>query len=167
MIDRVSDSLKRIVEPIANWAATLGAITLGVMVVMLVVSVIMRKALNAPMKGIFEMTEFGMVMITFLCMSAQYFKPDAMVMETFVEMLPKKTQAIINSFIFLLDAAVLGILSWQLLVYGWRVQRMGQVSKILEIPLAPFPYLSAACMLLLTLVFTMKFFFSLQEHGRD
>jgi len=45
------------------------------MVVMLIVSVIMRKAFNAPMKGIFEMTEFGMVMITFLCMSAQYFKP--------------------------------------------------------------------------------------------
>ena len=37
-----------------------------VMVLMLIVSVIMRKAFNAPMKGVFEMSEFGMVMITFL-----------------------------------------------------------------------------------------------------
>jgi len=28
-------------------------------------------------------------------------------METFVEMLPKKVQAVINAFIFLLDAAIL------------------------------------------------------------
>ena len=95
MIGRLANSLKRVVEPTATWAAALGAVTLGVMVVMLIVSVIMRKAFNAPMKGVFEMTEFGMVMITFLCMSAQYFKPDAMVMETFVEMLPKKMQVII------------------------------------------------------------------------
>jgi TRAP-type C4-dicarboxylate transport system permease small subunit len=167
MIGRLANLFKRVVEPIATWAAALGAVTLGVMVVMLIVSVIMRKALNAPMKGIFEMTEFGMVMITFLCMSAQYFKPDAMVMETFVEMLPKRIQVTINSFMFLLDAAILGILSWQLFVYGLKVQRMGQVSKILEIPLSPFPYLGAACMLLLTLVFIMKFLFSLNEFGRD
>ena len=137
------------------------------MVVMLIVSVIMRKAFNAPMKGVFELSEFGMVMITFLFMSAQYFKPDAMVMETFVEMFPKTMQAIINSFIFLLDVGILGILSWQLFAYGLKVQKMGQVSKILEIPLSPFPYLGAACMLLLTLVFTMKFLFSLNEFGRD
>lgn len=167
MIGRLANSLKRVVEPTVNWAAALGAVTLGVMVVLLIVSVIMRKALNAPMKGIFEMTEFGMVLITFLCMSAQYFKPDAMVMETFVEMLPKRVQMMITSLMFLLDAAILGILSWQLFVYGLRVQRMGQVSKILEIPLPPFPYLGAACMLLLTLVFTMKFLFSLSEFGRD
>jgi TRAP-type C4-dicarboxylate transport system permease small subunit len=167
MIGRFANSLKRVVEPTATWAAAIGAVTLGVMVVMLLVSVIMRKAFNTPMKGIFEMTEFGMVMITFLCMSAQYFKPDAMVMETFVEMLPKKMQAMINSFIFLLDAAILAILSWQLFAYALKVQRMGQVSKILEIPLPPFPYLGAACMLLLTLVFTMKFLFSLNKFGRD
>jgi len=167
MIVRLANSLKRVVEPTVTWVAALGAVTLGVMVVMLIVSVIMRKALNAPMKGIFEMTEFGMVLITFLCMSAQYFKPDAMVMETFVEMLPKRLQAMINSFIFLLDAAILGILSWQLFVYGLRVQKMGQVSKILEIPVPPFAYLGAACMLLLTLVFMMKFLFSLTVFGRD
>ena len=167
MIDRAANFVKKVIEPTTNAAAAVGAVVLGVMVLMLIVSVIMRKAFNAPMKGVFEMTEFGMVMITFLCMSAQYFKPDAMVMETFVEMFPKTMQAIINAFIFLLDAAILGILSWQLFAYGLRVQKMGQVSKILEIPLPPFPYLGAACMLLLTLVFTMKFLFSLNEFGRD
>jgi len=48
---------------------------LGVMVVMLIVSVIMRKAFNGADEGCIEMTEFGMVMITFLCMSAQYLSP--------------------------------------------------------------------------------------------
>ena len=167
MIDRAANFVKKVIEPTVNAAAAAGAVVLGAMVVMLIVSVIMRKAFNAPMKGVFEMTEFGMVMITFLCISAQYFKPDAMVMETFLEMLPKKMQVIINIFIFLLDAAILGILSWQLFVYGLRVQRMGQVSKILEIPLPPFPYLGAACILLLTLVFMMKFLFALNKFGRD
>ena len=138
MIGKLANSLKRVVEPTATWAAAIGAVTLGVMVVMLLVSVILRKAFNAPMKGIFEMTEFGMVLITFLCMSAQYFKPDAMVMETFVEMLPKKMQAMINSFIFLLDAAILAILSWQLFAYVLRCSGWGRYPRYWKYPCRPF-----------------------------
>ena len=137
------------------------------MVLMLIVSVIMRKAFNAPMKGVFELSEFGMVMITFLFVSAQYFKPDSMVMDTFTEMFPKTVRRINNAFIFLLDVGMLGITSWQLFAYASKVQAGKQVSKILEIPIYPFVYLGAVCMLLLTLVFGMKFFFELTKFGRD
>jgi TRAP-type C4-dicarboxylate transport system permease small subunit len=137
------------------------------MVLMLIVSVVMRKAFNAPMKGVFELSEFGMVTVTFLFVSAQYFKPDSMVMDTFVEMFPKTVKRINNAFIFLLDVAILAITSWQLFAYGLKVQEGRQDSKILEIPVYPFVYLGAVCMLLLTLVFAMKFLFALNEFGRD
>ena len=57
-----------------------------------------------------------------------------MVMDTFVEMFPKTVKRINNAFIFLLDVGILGIISWQLLPMRLRVQKMRQVSKILEIP---------------------------------
>jgi TRAP-type C4-dicarboxylate transport system permease small subunit len=167
MINRVANFVKRVIEPVINSVAAVGVVVLGAMVLMLIVSVIMRKAFNAPMKGVFELSEFGMVMITFLFVSAQYFKPDSMVMDTFVEMFPKTVKRINNAFILLLDVAILALLSWQLFVYGLKVQQMGQVSKILEIPVYPFVYLGAVCMLLLTLVFVMKFLFALSEFGRD
>jgi TRAP-type C4-dicarboxylate transport system permease small subunit len=167
MIGRAANFVKKVIEPVANIAAAVGVVVLGAMVLMLIVSVIMRKAFNAPMRGVFELSEFGMVMITFLFVSAQYFKPDSMVMDTFVGMFPKTVQLINNAFIFLLDVAILAILSWRLFVYGLKVQQMGQVSKILEIPLPPFVYLGAVCTLLLTLVFAMKFLFAMNEFGRD
>src|SRR5512137_1364610 len=109
MIEKGANYLKRIVEPVANAAATVGVFVLGVMVLMLIISVIMRKAFNAPMKGVFELSEFGMVMITFLFISAQYFKPDSMVMDTFTEKFPKTVKRVNNAFIFLLDVGTLAI----------------------------------------------------------
>ena len=167
MTGRVANLFKRVVGPVAETAAALGVVVLGAMVVMLIVSVIMRKAFNAPMKGVFELSEFSMVMITFLFVSAQYFKPDSMVMDTFVEMFPKMVRLINNALILLVDVAILALTSWQLFAYGLKVQEMGQVSKILEIPLSPFVYLGAVCTLLLTLVFAMKFLFALTEFGRE
>jgi TRAP-type C4-dicarboxylate transport system permease small subunit len=166
MIERAANVFKKVTEPAANVAAAAGVVVLGAMILMLIVSVIMRKAFNAPMKGVFELSEFGMVMITFLFLSAQYFKPDSMVMDTFVEMFPKTVKLINNAFILLLDVGTLAITSWQLFAYGVKVQDGRQVSKILEIPLYPFVYLGAVCTLLLTLVFAMKFLFSLNEFGR-
>jgi TRAP-type C4-dicarboxylate transport system permease small subunit len=167
MIERAANFVKKITEPAANIAAAAGVVVLGAMVLMLIVSVIMRKALNTPMKGVFELSEFGMVMITFLFVSAQYFKPDSMVMDTFVEMFPKTMKVINNAFILLLDVGTLAVTSWQLFAYGLKVQGGRQVSKILEIPLYPFVYLGAVCTLLLTLVFAMKFLFELNKVGRD
>ena len=79
MIDRTANFVKKVIEPVTNIAAAVGVVVLGAMVLMLIVSVIMRKAFNAPMKGVFELSEFGMVMITFLFVSAQYFKPDSII----------------------------------------------------------------------------------------
>jgi len=167
MVEKAANVVKKVVEPVTNAAAAAGVVILGVMVLMLIISVIMRKAFNAPMKGVFELSEFGMVMITFLFVSAQYFKPDSMVMDTFVEKFPKTVKRINNAFIFLLDVGTLAITSWQLYAYGAKVQAGRQVSKILEIPVYPFVYLGAACTLLLTLVFVMKFLYALNEFGRD
>jgi TRAP-type C4-dicarboxylate transport system permease small subunit len=166
MIDRAANFVKKIIEPVANIAAAVGAVVLGVMVLMLIISVIMRKAFNLQMTGVFELTEFGMVLITFFCMSAQYFKPDAMVMDTFTEMLPKRVKAINDSFVFLLDVATLAILGWQLVAYGLKMQQGRQVSKLLELPVHPFAYLGAACTFLLMFVFFMKFLFAMHESGR-
>jgi TRAP-type C4-dicarboxylate transport system permease small subunit len=167
MIGRAANFVRKVIEPVTNGAAAAGAVVLGAMVLMLIVSVIMRKAFNAPFKGVFELSEFGMVMITFLFVSAQYFKPDSMVMDTFTERFPKALKLMNNAFIFLLDVAVLAITSWQLFAYGLKVQTGKQVSKILEIPIYPFAYLGAVCTLLLALVFAMKFLFELNKFGRD
>jgi len=166
MIERAANFVKKVIEPVTNIVAAAGVVVLGAMVLMLIVSVIMRKAFNAPMKGVFELSEFGMVMISFLFVSAQYVKPDSMVMDTFVEMFPKTVKRINNAFIFLLDVGTLAITSWQLYAYAVRVQAGKQVSKILEIPVYPVVYLGAVCTLLLTLVFAMKFLFALNEFGR-
>ena len=165
MIDRTANFIKKALEPVAKAISAVGAVVLGLMIFMLIISVILRKAFNTNLTGVFELTEYGMVMITFMCMSAQYFKPDSMVMDTFIEKFPKKGRAINDSIVFLIDIIILALLAWQLFVYGFNTFESAQVSKLLEIPVYPFAWLGALCTLLLTLIFIMKFLFALRDIG--
>ena len=115
------------------------------------------------MKGVIELAEFGMVLVTFLFISANYFKADQMTMDTFVEKLPRKGRLIIGAFVHLVNFVILGIMSWQLFGYGMNVQEMGQVSINLQIPIYPFIYIAAACSVVLTAVYIVHFLNSLVE----
>jgi hypothetical protein len=84
MIERAAHRVRKVVEPASRILNYIGIAALMLMVSMLIYSVIMRKFF-VPMKGALELSEFGMVLVTFLFISANYFKADQMTMDTFVE----------------------------------------------------------------------------------
>ena len=161
MIEKAANSLKKILEPTSKALAGIGAVTLGLMVFMLIISVIMRKAFNENFTGVFELSEFGMVIITFASLTIAYFGHDAMVMDTFVEMMPKKVKKINNVIVFVLDIVILVILAWQLFVYGISKIEGGEVSKLLEIPVWPFAFISGICIIVIALIYLMKLLFEI------
>jgi TRAP-type C4-dicarboxylate transport system permease small subunit len=166
LISKVASSVKKVVEPVANTLDKIGTVVFILMVCMLVYSVIVRKA-GYPLKGVMELSEFGMVLVTFLFMSANYFKSDQMTMDTFVEKLPKKGCHIIGAFVHLVNFVILGLMSWRLFLQGSIVQGMGQTSTILAFPIFPFIYIAGACSVVLTAVYILHFLNSLIKVSED
>ena len=160
MINSVASSVKKFVGTVTSNFAKIGIGAFVLLVGILIYSVIARKA-GYPLKGVIELSEFGMALVTFLFMSENYFKADQMTMDTFVEKLPKKGRTIIGAFVHLVNFVILGLVSWQLFEYGIMVQSMGQTSVNLRIPVPPFIFMAAACGIVLTAVYFVHFLSSL------
>ena len=160
MINSVASFVKKFVEPTTSILAKIGIVAFILLVAMLIYSVIARKV-GYPMKGVIELSEFGMALVTFLFMAANYFKADQMTMDSFVEKVPKKGRYIIEAFVHLVNFIILGLMSWRLFAYGIMVQSMGQTSVNLQIPVPPFIYIAATCSVVLTAVYLHHFLNSL------
>jgi TRAP-type C4-dicarboxylate transport system permease small subunit len=160
LINKVASSVTKYLGKVTRTLDKIGMPVFILMVVMLVYSVIVRK-IGYPMKGVMELSEFGMVLVTFLFMSENYFKADQMTMDTFVEKLPKKACLIIGALVHLINVAIIGIMAWRLFVQASIVQDMGQTSTILALPIHPFIYIAGACSVVLTVVYIHHFLDSL------
>jgi TRAP-type C4-dicarboxylate transport system permease small subunit len=160
LIEKVANSFKKYLQSGVTALDWVGIAAFIVLTCMLVVSVIARK-MGYPLKGVIELSEFGMALVIFSFMAANYFKEDQMTMDTFVEKIPKKGRQIIGSLVHLLNFVILGLLTWQLFRYGIMVQEMGQTSVNLRIPITPFIYFAAVCNIALTLVYILHFLNSL------
>ena len=160
MVNRISSSVKKYVEPVTNILDKIGTGVFILLVAMLIYSIIVRKA-GYPLKGVMELSEFGMVLVTFLFMSANYFKSDQMTMDTFVEKVPRKGRTLIGAFVHLVNFVILGLLSWRMYIQGSIVQGAGQNSTYLAVPIFPFIYIAATCCVVLTAVYILHFLNSL------
>jgi TRAP-type C4-dicarboxylate transport system permease small subunit len=164
MINKIASYTKKIIEPVSRILENIGIVVFILMVCMLIFSIIVRK-IGYPLKGVMELSEFGMVLVTFLFMSANYFHADQMVMDTFVDKVPKKGREIIGALVHLINFIILGLMSWRLFVQASIVQSMGQTSTILSIPISPFIYIAGACSVVLTAVYILHFLNSLIKIG--
>jgi TRAP-type transport system small permease protein len=159
---RVAASFQKVVAPVTKVLDKIGIVAFILLFCMLIYSVIARK-LGYPLKGVIELSEFGMALVIFSFMAANYFKADQMTMDTFVEKLPSRVRHIIGSFVHLTNFIILGIMTWQMFSYGSVVQTMDQTSVNLRIPISPFVYFAAVCCVALTAVYIVHFLNSVAE----
>ena len=142
------------VSRIARALAIIGACLLLVMVLITVLDVIMRRVLNAPLRGSLELTEtiLGISVFTALSFCASE-EGGHVEVDILVNRLQMKSRKIIASLMYFLSTITLGLISWQLVVYSVRVYEMHEVSAILAISLWPFIAIGGLCMALLAFVF--------------
>jgi TRAP-type C4-dicarboxylate transport system permease small subunit len=162
-IGKAASYLNRIISPVSTYIAYIGAAALGSLVLMLMYRIFSRRLFNAPLTGSFELTELALVAITFLILSYDSLHHESMVVEIVVDRFPKGVRAIIGAVIHFLTTVMLGVLSWQLVVQGIRIQNFGQTTVVLELPVYPFLYLAAFGILLLTVVYLKHFLYSLDK----
>ena len=163
MLERVANRIKGIVVLISRMASYIGAAALVLMVLLTVAEVFSRRALNSPIAGALELTSLGLVIFVFLTLAYCASRGGHVVMDILVTRFPKRVQAVINTVVLFLTTGILGVASWQLWLQALRLQRAGQTSGLLEIPVFPFLYIAALGGILLTLVYLIYLLYSLEE----
>jgi TRAP-type C4-dicarboxylate transport system permease small subunit len=81
----------------------------------------------------------------------------------FVERLPKRAQAIIESFVHVLELGLFILVVWRLFDFGHNMQTGGQGTPTIRIPLYPFCYGIAAAFIPVCLVIILRLVNSLAK----
>lgn len=161
MLRRVAEYLQKGVSAISYTIGYIGMVALILATLIVVTDVFLRRFFNAPIIGATDITSLGLSMVVFLPMAWCSLKGGHVDLNVVVNKFPKSVRMGIELIIMFLTTGTIGLLSWQLLMYGIRLQSMDAGTQILEIPTYPFIYLATLGGCMLTLTFFLKFLYSI------
>jgi len=130
------------------------AMAIFAMMALTSVDIFLRYFFRKPISGTYEIVALlGAVAVSF-AMAHTLVEKGHVAVSLIVQILPKRIQGIIESFISVFGIILFGLITWQSVLYGIDCQRAGEVSLTLEIPFYPVIYgvaLGAAvvCMVLI------------------
>jgi TRAP-type transport system small permease protein len=155
-----------------NAAVCAGAEALGVaaavfMIALTCADVLGSKLFLRPVPGALDMMMLAQLLAVTFAASAALFKRRHIAVDFFVERLPRRARAWLESAVSLACLALFAIAAWRLLAHGVELQSSREVTATASIPLAPFAYAAALAMVPMCLVLLQHFLGSLAEARRD
>lgn len=160
---RAADWLKRVVFPTSRIISGIGAAAMVGMVLITVTNVIARRAFHAPISGAIELVLLMFMIVSFLMLAHCAAQDGHIVVTLLTQRLPKRVRAINAVIMHIITIGTLSMASWQLWVFAMRVQDMGQTGALVRIDIYPIVYMAALAFMLLTIVYLIKFLYSLDE----
>ncbi len=133
----------KILNQITERLTNIAMIAIVAVMLLTVADVFMRYVFTKPIIGVFEMTEFGMIVMTFFAIGTVTLLRKHIAVDLVVERLPPRGQAILDVITLALGLAICLVLSWRGFVEGVLTQRLDIVSGQLDIPESPFRYILA------------------------
>ena len=131
-------------RPIEQLTNVIASVLLLLLAFLTLGDVIGRNLLGSPLPGATELTELGLVGITFLVYPQLAHRNRHIVIDLFDHVTPMMIKRLQQALAGLLGAGVFVVLAWRLWVQGTRVAGYGDVTAYLQIPLAPAFYFMAA-----------------------
>jgi TRAP-type C4-dicarboxylate transport system permease small subunit len=146
------DARLSLVEQVSSVVAVLGGVLLLAIAGLVVVSVIGRSAMNAPVNGDFELVSMGAAIAIFTFLPYCQARRGNIFVDTFTGWLPARANASIDAAWDLVYAGVMGVLAGCLVEGAIEHYRSGQTTMLLQLPIWPAIVASAALMILLACV---------------
>jgi TRAP-type C4-dicarboxylate transport system permease small subunit len=132
-------------------AVTGGALSLAV-ALLVVVSVVGRRFLNAPIPGDFELVQMATAIAVFSFLPYCQARRGNIVVDSFTTRLPPRVNAVIDAFWDLVYAGMMGLMTACLAVGTLDHIRNGQTTMVLQFPIWPAIAVCTGLALLLTVV---------------
>lgn len=162
-VARAADWLKGVVFPVSRVIGVIGLVAMVGMVLITVTDVIARRVFSAPITGAIELVLLLFMIVSFLMLAYCATQDGHIVVTLLTGRFPKRVRAINAAIMHIITIGVLGVASWQLWLQAMRMQRMGQTGALVRIDIHPFVHMAALALILLALVYLIKFLYSLDE----
>ena len=154
---RFAASAEAFLKPIYKWLGYIGAAVLGALVLAMAWSIIGRRFFGSPLKGSTEIQQLALVLMTFLVLAIEHMGHEKMTVDIVIKHFPKRLQAIIAPFVYILVIAIFCVLCWQLIKLGMTYQEAGQTTRDLKISIYPFTYLAAFGIFTMIPIYIVRF----------
>ena len=163
MLDRVANNLKKVVSPISQVLGYISMAVIVLVVLLVVADVLLRRFADSPIQGSHDITALAFSIIVFLPLAWLAMNDGHVEMDFIVKKFPKIAQSILEVIMIFITTTIIGLMSWQVVVQGTKLQAANQETAILGIPMYPFLYLAAVGGFILAMAFFIRFLYSLSN----
>ena len=118
--------------------------------------VVARYLLNRPIRGAFEITELGLLVLIFAGLPLVSHADEHVTMDFIDRILPPRAAAGWIRIMHALCAAIMFFLTWQVWIKAGKIGGYGDTTDVLRIVVAPFVYFMAVMTALTGLVHLFK-----------
>ena len=133
------------------------------MMVITCIDVVGAKVFMSPLLGAIDIVMLSQIVAIAFAASMALIVGRHIRVEFVFDLLPKRVQAVVNSFVILLGLGLFIVIIWRLGVLGHSYQTSGEYSATAYIPLYPFAYIVALASIPVCLVLIQKFLKSLKK----
>lgn len=149
MADRpAEDGLTRVLRALALVG---GAVLLGLMA-LVAFDILMRRVINQPFLGGYEMTELAMAVIVALGLPYCAVLGSHVAVDIFAKWLDRPALRWVDVVVHLLGAVLLAAVAWRTVLYALGSYRFGDATNMMAIPKYPFQLVTAASAALFSVV---------------
>jgi TRAP-type C4-dicarboxylate transport system permease small subunit len=148
---------------LSGWCEWLGVAAMLLMMVITCIDVVGAKVFRWPLLGALDIVVLSQIVAISFAASMALIVGRHIRVEFFFNLLPRRAQAVINSFVLLLGLGLFIVIIWRLCVLGHSFQTSGEYSATAYIPLYPFAYGIALACIPVCLVLFVEFLKSLTK----
>lgn len=166
-LKKLGYSLERVIYPFSKGISILSMIAAVAMMLIVTADVFMRRALNQPIFGAYEVGKVLLVIVVFCGVAFVMSVKGHVVVDTLVRLYPKRLQTVVSAIAYLFSLVIVALISWQSAVYGLDMVRVGETSVLLRILVSPFIFIVAFGSAVLFLVILVQFIYVLAGVDED
>ena len=148
---------------VSDWCEWLGLAALLLMMVITCIDVVGAKVFRWRLLGAIDIVMLAQIVAISFAAGMALILGRHIQVEFFFNLLPRRVQKVVNSFVILLSLGLFILVIWRLCVLGYSFQTSGEYSPTAYIPLYPFAYSIALASIPVCLILLLEFLKSLTE----
>ena len=148
---------------LSDWFEWIGLAGLLLMMVTTCIDVVGAKVFHWRLFGAIDIVMLSQLVAIAFAVSMALILGQHIRVEFFYNMWSRRTQAVINSAVLLLQLGLFMMIVWRLCVLGYSFQTSGEYSATIHIPYYPFAYGVALACIPVCLVILLEFLKSLRR----
>ncbi|MGD8765819.1 MAG: TRAP transporter small permease [Desulfobacteraceae bacterium] len=148
---------------VSDWCEWLALAALLLMMVITCIDVVGAKVFRWRLLGAIDIVMLAQIVAISFAAGMTLILGRHIQVEFFFNLLPRRAQKVIGSFMLLLGLGLFILVIWRLCVLGYSFQTSGEYSPTAYIPLYPFAYAAALASIPVCLVLLLEFLKSLTK----